>query len=80
MPQMENGHRGAISITYDAPWGINPVFSLATDAAIQRGLKMDVEIVSEKLLFYSRFPIIAKIRTELTVPNGIGVLDMGIHI
>ena len=75
-PKWKNGHRGAISITYDAPWGINPVFSLATDAAIQRGLKMDVEIVSEKLLFYSRFPIIAKMRTEL-IPNGIGVFGHG---
>ncbi len=75
-PKWKNGHQAAISITYDAPWGINPVFSLATDAAILRGLKMDVEIVSEKLLFYSRFPIIGRIRKEL-FPNGIGVFGHG---
>ena len=37
-----DGHRAAVSITYDAPWGIHPVFSLATDAAISRGMAMDI--------------------------------------
>ena len=37
-----NGHKGAVSITYDAPWGIASVFSLATDAVIARGLRMDL--------------------------------------
>ncbi len=75
-PKWKNAHQAAVSITYDAPWGHNPVFSLATDAAIARGLSMDVEIVSEKLLYYSRFPIIGRMRKEL-IPNGIGVFGHG---
>ncbi len=75
-PKWKNGHQAAVSITYDAPWGHNAVFSLATDAAILRGLSMDVEVVSEKLLFYSRFPIIARMRKEL-IPNGVGVFGHG---
>jgi len=71
-----DGRRGAIAITYDAPWGINEVFSLATDAAIIHGLRMDVEIVSSKLQHPKRFPIVARMRQEL-LPRGIGVFGHG---
>ena len=65
-----DGHRGAVSITYDAPWGIDRVFSLATDAALARGLHMDIEIVSSKLEHPMRFPIVTRMREEL-LPRGI---------
>ena len=71
-----DGRRGAIAIPYDAPWGINKVFSLATDAAIAHGLRMDVEIVSAKLQHPSRFPIVDRMRREL-LPNGVGVFGHG---
>lgn len=71
-----HGHRGAISVTYDAPWGIDPVFSLATDAAIARGVRMDMEIVSSKLQHFKRLPIIPRMHQEL-VPNGIGFFGHG---
>lgn len=71
-----DGHRGAISITYDAPWGIHPVFSLATDAAMSFNVHMDIEVVSEKLSYVSRFPIVARMREEL-IPNGIHLFGHG---
>ena len=71
-----DGHTGAVSVTYDAPWGVNPVFSLATDAALAHGVRMDLEIVSAKLQFYSRRPIIGRMLRELA-PNGIGFFGHG---
>ena len=71
-----DGHRAAVSITYDAPWGIHPVFSLATDAAIARGLSMDVEIVSDKLSHFKRIAITQRMRTEL-MPRGVGFFGHG---
>ncbi len=71
-----DGHRAAVSITYDAPWGVNPVFSLATDAAILRDLRMDIEIVSDRLLHPMRLPIVARMRREL-LPNGIHLFGHG---
>lgn len=71
-----DGHRGAVSITYDAPWGINRVFSLATNAVIIRGLRMDVEAVSSKLQHFKRFPIVARMRREL-LPRGIHLFGHG---
>ena len=41
-----HGAEAAVSITYDAPWGTHPDHHLATDAAIARGLPMDMEMVS----------------------------------
>ena len=69
-----DGHRGAISITYDAPWGVDSVFSLATDVA--RDMRMDLEIVSSQLEFHSRQPIIGRMHQELR-PNGIGFFGHG---
>jgi len=71
-----NGHRGVVSVTYDAPWGINEVFSLATDAAIARDLRMDLEIVSSKLEHPQRFHIIERMQRELR-PHGIGFFGHG---
>jgi hypothetical protein len=71
-----DGHRAAVSITYDAPWGINPVFSLATNAVILRDLRMDIEIVSDKLLHPQRLPIVARMRREL-LPNGVHLFGHG---
>ncbi len=71
-----DGHRAAVSITYDAPWGINPVFSLATDAAIARDLAMDLEVVSDKLSHFKRLPITQRMREEL-IPRGIGFFGHG---
>jgi hypothetical protein len=71
-----NGHRAAVAINYDAPWGIHPVFSLATNAVIARGLRMDIEVVSDKLQHPSRFPIVARIHEEL-IPNGVHVFGHG---
>ena len=71
-----DGHTGAVSVTYDAPWGVDPVFSLATDAALAHGVRMDLEIVSAKLQFYSRRPIIGRMLRELA-PNGIGFFGHG---
>ena len=71
-----NGHKGAVSITYDAPWGIASVFSLATDAVIARGLRMDLEIVSSSLQHFTRYPIIQRMQQELR-PHGIGFFGHG---
>ena len=40
------GRAAAVSITYDAPWGTHRDHHLATDAAIARGLRMDIEMVT----------------------------------
>ena len=40
------GRTAAVSITYDAPWGTHQDHHLATDAAIARGLRMDIEMVT----------------------------------
>jgi hypothetical protein len=71
-----DGHRAAVAITHDAPWGIDPVFSLATNAVIARGLRMDIEVVSDKLQHPSRFPIVARMHREL-LPNGVHVYGHG---
>ena len=71
-----DGHRAAVSVTYDAPWGIHPVFSLATDAAIARGLAMDIEIVSNKLSHFKRVPNVQRMHEEL-IPNNIGFFGHG---
>lgn len=71
-----DGARGAVSITYDAPWGVDPRFKLATDAAIARGLRMDVEMVTSKYTNSSRAPLIGRIRREL-LPNGVHVFGHG---
>ncbi len=71
-----DGHRAAVAISHDAPWGIDPVFSLATNAAIARGLRMDIECVSDKLQHPSRFPIVARMREEL-LSNGVHVYGHG---
>jgi hypothetical protein len=71
-----DGHRAAVAITHDAPWGIDPVFSLATNAVIARGLHMDIEVVSDKLQHPSRFPIVARMHREL-LPNGVHVYGHG---
>ena len=72
----QDGHRAAVSVTYDAPWGIHPVFSLATDAAIARGLAMDIEIVSNKLSHFKRVPNVQRMHEEL-IPNNIGFFGHG---
>lgn len=71
-----DGHRGAVSITYDAPWGVDAVFSLATDAVMARDLRMDLEIVSSDLQHFKRLPIIERMHRELR-PNGIGFFGHG---
>ncbi|MEE3258878.1 MAG: hypothetical protein VX293_06685 [Candidatus Latescibacterota bacterium] len=70
------GRQGAVSLTYDAPWGVDPVFELATDAVMARGLAMDLEIVSTKLQHFKRLPIIERMYREL-IPNGIGFFGHG---
>lgn len=71
-----DGRQGAVSVTYDAPWGVDDIFSLATDAAMARGVCMDLEIVSAKLQHFKRFPIVARMHQEL-IPNGIGFFGHG---
>ncbi|MBT4498216.1 MAG: hypothetical protein HOC74_10865 [Gemmatimonadetes bacterium] len=71
-----DGARGAISLTYDAPWGVDPRFKQATNAAIKRNLCMDMEMVTSKYLSTSRRPLIDRIRREL-LPNGVHVFGHG---
>ena len=71
-----DGARGAVSLTYDAPWGVDPRFELATDAAIARDLRMDVEMVTSKYLNSRRMPLVARIREEL-IPNGVHLFGHG---
>ena len=44
------GHQAAVSLNYDAAWGTHEKHHLATDAVIDRGMRMDLEIVSEVFL------------------------------
>lgn len=42
----KGGAPASVSITYDAPWGTHPDHRLATDAVIERGMRLDLELVS----------------------------------
>ncbi|MFC1525839.1 hypothetical protein ACFL6X_03390 [Candidatus Latescibacterota bacterium] len=65
------GRSGAVSITYDAPWGTHDDHYLATDAAIARGLSMDIEMVTWIFTQPKRAPLLETYHQEL--------LSQGIH-
>jgi len=44
--KFRGGARGAVSITYDAPFGTHTDHHLSTDAVVKRQMRMDVEMVS----------------------------------
>jgi hypothetical protein len=70
------GAPAAVSITYDAPWGGHEDHHLATDAVLARGLTMDIELVSAKLLLPKMAPFVKVYREEL-LPQGIHFFGHG---
>lgn len=66
----------AISITYDAPWGLHDDHHLATDAVIDRGMKMDMELVSWIFQQARHFPWIDYYKESL-IPKGISFFGHG---
>lgn len=70
------GRAAAVTITYDAPWGTHRDHHLATDAAIARGLSMDIEMVTWIFTQPERAPLLEVYREEL-VPHGIGFFGHG---
>jgi hypothetical protein len=71
-----DGHRAAVSLTYDNPWGVDRRHQLVTDAAIQRGLCMDLELVSAIYQTAQFQPALERMRTEL-MPRGIHLFGHG---
>lgn len=70
------GRAAAVSITYDAPWGTHGDHHLATDAAIARGLRMDLEMVTWIFTQPEQAPLLDTYRRYL-LPRGIGFFGHG---
>ncbi|MBM3280023.1 MAG: hypothetical protein FJY95_18400 [Candidatus Handelsmanbacteria bacterium] len=70
------GRRAAVSITYDAPFGTHPDHHLATDAVLDRGLKMDIEMVTAIFQQPKHRPLLKVIQDQL-VPQGIHFFGHG---
>jgi hypothetical protein len=70
------GATAAISITYDAPWGTHANHSLATDAVIERKLRLDLELVSSIFEEPKWTPLLSVYRTQL-MSRGIGFFGHG---
>jgi len=70
------GRAAAVSITYDAAWGTHVDHHLATDAAIARGLRMDLEMVTCIFTEPRWTPMLGVYREEL-LPNGIRFFGHG---
>ena len=70
------GHRAAVSITYDAPFGTNPGHHLATDAVLARGLTMDIEMVTAIFQESKNLHLLEDIQNQL-VPRGIHFFGHG---
>jgi len=70
------GRTAAITITYDAPWGTHEGHHLATDAAISRGLRMDLEMVTWIFQQPERRDLLETYRGEL-LPHGIRFFGHG---
>jgi hypothetical protein len=68
---------GAISITYDAPWGTHADHHLATDAVIERGMRMDLEVVSVTYTDFPRHAHLPAIYREQLMPQGIEFFGHG---
>lgn len=76
VPKWPGGHRAAVSITYDAPWGRHPGHRLATDAVLSRGLRMDLEVVTANYLDRVGQALVATYRNDL-IPAGIHFFGHG---
>jgi hypothetical protein len=70
------GARGAVSITYDAPWGTFEIDPLVTDAAAEQGIRMDMEFVSE-VYQEARWQHLPEIYRYRLIPQGIRFFGHG---
>lgn len=70
------GHRAAVSITYDAPFGTHPNHHLATDAVLARGMTMDLEMVTSIFQEPKNRPLLENIQNQL-LPRGIHFFGHG---
>ncbi len=71
-----DGHRAAVSITYDAPFGTHPGHRLATDAVLARGLTMDIEMVTSIFQGAKNRHLLEDIQHQL-LPRGIHFFGHG---
>ena len=65
-----DGHKSAVSITYDAAWGNNPMLQNAVDEILQRNLTMDFELVTKNYNNPDKYHLIEEFKTNL-MPYGI---------
>ncbi|MFH1570388.1 MAG: hypothetical protein ABIL09_20520 [Gemmatimonadota bacterium] len=70
------GRAAAVSITLDNPWGTHALHHLATDAAIARGLRMDLEIVTASFVDPRWKPLLDTYR-DVLMPQGIHFFGHG---
>ena len=71
------GSQAAVSITYDAPWGTHDNHHLATDAVIERGLRMDLEVVSWIYENEDHFRHLPSVYRDVLQPQGISFFGHG---
>ena len=71
-----HGAKAAVSITYDAPWGTHVDHHLATDAAIARNMRMDIEMETGIFAKPEHHRWIDFYLREL-IPKGIGFFGHG---
>jgi len=70
------GHTAAVTITYDAAWGTHADHHLATDAAIERHLPIDLEMVTWVFTQPRWNHLLETYRTEL-LPRGVRFFGHG---
>jgi len=70
------GHQSAISITYDAAWGMHYSIPIVVDEVVKRGLRMDFEIVPKLYNNEDNYHFIEEMRSEL-IPKGVHFFGHG---
>ncbi|UCE05383.1 MAG: hypothetical protein JSW07_17470, partial [bacterium] len=70
------GHKAAVSINYDAAWGMHEKLQYTVDKIINRNLRMDFEMITE-IYYQTRYQyLIEQMRDEL-MPQGIHFFGHG---